>query len=723
MVYTSSTMAKVARWVVLGTLFLIPFLPLYVAEEAFFPFITGKNFLFRILIEIAVAGWLLLALLDKQYRPRFSWTLLLYALLAFWMFVADLFAVNPHKAFWSNFERMDGWVTLIHLFGFFLVAGSMLAAEKIRITWWRAFIAGVALTCGVGLLQIMGVLNINQGALRVDATFGNAIYFAVYLMFALGVTLWQAFASRGWIRWLLLALATIELVMLLLTGSRGPIIATFAAAGFATLWALWKAGKGARKAAVASLVGLIVVIGGFFLIRDTSFVQGQPVIARVATVFSVGEELETRLTIWSMALKGVAERPVTGWGQEGFSHVFNKYYEPSLYAQEAWFDRAHNTYLDWLIAGGIPAFLLFLALLASAVIALMRMPLASGERLMLLSLLVAYGIQALVVFDNLFAYVPLVMILVTAHAISSRPIPQVESLPVMSERQLGVVALPAVTAITVAIIWIVNVPNMTAAHDLIRAQQPTSSGPAQNLELYKQTLAHGSFASQEIREQLAAFSVRVAQEASISNELKEQFLRLAVSEMELEIKRSPNDARLLVEYAAIYRAAGDYENTLRLIDAAIAVSPKKQGLHLERAATLWTAGQQEAARTSFRAAYELDTSFKEPLVYLAASEVLSGRIVEARAFLLSEFGTTTIDSDVLWNAYANAEQYEDLLALQRLRILNTNDDPTQRLLLAKILAVAGRTAEARAEIAATIAAHPEAAKDGAALLAQIAGQQ
>ena len=37
------------RWVALGALFLIPLVPLVVANQFFFPFITGKAFFFRIL--------------------------------------------------------------------------------------------------------------------------------------------------------------------------------------------------------------------------------------------------------------------------------------------------------------------------------------------------------------------------------------------------------------------------------------------------------------------------------------------------------------------------------------------------------------------------------------------------------------------------------------------------------------------------------------------------
>jgi len=71
--HTGGITKQIARWVALSALFLIPITPLLVANSFFFPFITGKAFYFRILVEIGVAAWVLLALLDKQYRPRFSW--------------------------------------------------------------------------------------------------------------------------------------------------------------------------------------------------------------------------------------------------------------------------------------------------------------------------------------------------------------------------------------------------------------------------------------------------------------------------------------------------------------------------------------------------------------------------------------------------------------------------------------------------------------------------
>src|SRR3989344_2000687 len=101
---TEGTAKNIARWVALGALFLLPLAPLVVANSYFFPFITGKAFYLRILIEIAFFAWVVLALLDTNYRPRFSWIGASVVGFVLWMFVADIFALNVSKAFWSNFE-------------------------------------------------------------------------------------------------------------------------------------------------------------------------------------------------------------------------------------------------------------------------------------------------------------------------------------------------------------------------------------------------------------------------------------------------------------------------------------------------------------------------------------------------------------------------------------------------------------------------------------------
>jgi len=116
--------------------FAIPFIVLIISNSMFFPFITGKNFTFRILVEVIFAAWIILALYDAQYRPKFSWIAVSFVALLVVMFFADLLGKNPHQSFWSNFERMEGYVTLVHTFMYMIVAGSVLNTQKM---WDRFF--------------------------------------------------------------------------------------------------------------------------------------------------------------------------------------------------------------------------------------------------------------------------------------------------------------------------------------------------------------------------------------------------------------------------------------------------------------------------------------------------------------------------------------------------------------------------------------------------------
>src|SRR3989338_6124912 len=215
---SEGTAKQAARWVALGALFLLPFTPLIVANSYFFPFITGKAFYLRILIEIAVAGWVVLALLDKEYRPRFSWIGASVLGFVIWMFVADAFAPNALKAFWSNFERMEGWVLLVHLLGFFFAASAILRVEKKWRAWFLTSL-GVSVAIVVySLLQLSGTLAINQGSTRIDASLGNSAYLAIYFLFSVFIALWLALTeSHPWLKWSLIALAVIEVVLIFFT--------------------------------------------------------------------------------------------------------------------------------------------------------------------------------------------------------------------------------------------------------------------------------------------------------------------------------------------------------------------------------------------------------------------------------------------------------------------------------------------------------------------------
>lgn len=724
-------MKQAARWTAIIALFVIPFLPLYIAGELYFPFITGKNFIFRIAVEVALAAYVLLAIVDRRYRPKFSWILVVFAGFVVWMAVANVLGAHPSKAFWSNFERMDGWITLVHVFILFVVAGTMFSVENLWRRWWIFFVAVAAVVCGYGLLQLSGGTELHQGGTRLDAALGNAIYLAVYLMFSIFVAAWLAVTSRGWFRHSLLGFIAFAALILFFTGSRGPLVGLVGGIGFgATLWlvlSLWGAKDPKTRINIKFVAGVLAMlalaVGVLFITRDSAFVQENFMLSRAASVFSLNEELKVRGTIWGLALEGVKEDPLTGWGQEGFNQIFNKYYKPSLYEQEAWFDRAHNMYLDWLVAGGIPALLLFVVLMLLGVYALFRAPtLSRGARVILTSAVVAYAIQALVVFDNLFSYVPLAMLLAMGHGVFAKPSRLMGTLPeIRSETYTGFIGA-GVALVAVALIWNVNVPGMRAANHLVYAVSPSPNGAQENLSFFKKALDDGSFATQEIREQLVSFAAKTAADSKIPESIRTEVAAYALEEIGKEVALSPNDARLRVQYAISLESVGDDEASLAQMDKAIELSPKKQTLHINRGYKLYELGRVEEAREAYRYAYELDPSFDKVAFSTAAAIMLTGNLDEGKALLVEAVGTTTPDNDTVFYAYYETKQWDELIAVARARV-SAVGSPESRYRLAQALAASGRFVEARAEIAATIIDYPTTRADGEALLNRIPSVQ
>ena len=467
---------KFLKWALLGGLGLVFFIPFIIAggttfPNMFFPYITGKNFAFRILIELLLGLYMLLALREPKYRPRASYVLWALGAFVVWVGIATIFSVDPAKSFWSNFERMEGYVTVLHLFAYFLMVGAVATAEK----WWDR-IFQISITAGslqalysLGqLLHIGGLTPSSQSGARLDGTYGNATYLAVFMLFNIFFTLFmlvrQSHKRDALTSNILYGLALVlQVSVLYYTQTRGALLGFIGGLIIAGLYILWKARGGewqrVRKVALYGLGAVAVLIVLFFALRQTSFVQHSETLSRLASISLSSNN--ARFQIWNMTYQGFKEKPLLGWGQENFNFVFNKYYQPAMYNQEQWFDRAHNQFLDWLIAGGLPAFLLYVALFGLAVWAIIRSSvLSTPEQAILLGLLAGYAFNNLFVFDDLMSSVYFVLLLAFVHSFSGAKLPGFMFLSKpMSDRGIAVVA-PIVAVAVLGGAWILNAPGI-----------------------------------------------------------------------------------------------------------------------------------------------------------------------------------------------------------------------------------------------------------------------
>src|SRR3989344_4766010 len=597
-------------------LFAVLLIPLIVSTSLFFPFITGKAFFFRVVVEIVFCAWVLLAIRDRNYLPKKSWISILMLLFIGIVGIADIFGVNPAKSIWSNYERMEGWVTITHVAAYFFVAASVLN-ERLWMRYFKTSISVSTLLCVYGLFQLAGRIAINQGGLRLDATLGNAIYFAGFLLVNIFFTVFLLVREKSKnVRYVYVALILIHTIILYYTATRGAVLGLVGGLSLSScIILIWGKGwSGYRKAALGVVGGVLLLVLLFFAFRNTDFVRKDPVLSRFASISWSETKTHARGFIWPMAIKGFKERPILGWGQENFNIVFNKHYNP-LMDQEQWFDRTHNIILDWLIAAGILGALSYLSLFVAVLVLIWRRgTFTFVEKSILTGLFAAYFFHNMFVFDNLVSYLFFAAFLAYVHH-NSKPTEIKSFEKLESNDYLQKIAPGIVAVIIVVLLWGGNWKPYVANRTLLKAIQPQQASIESNKALFQKALAYETFGTQEIREQLFQRAIQIGQFVG-QESAKREFLTFAKEELDKQIAAAPNDARAYYFQGSFLAAFGLYKEAIPYLEKGREFSPEKQIILFTLGESYLNSGQGKKALEVLRYTYELDkTNFKAMKVY------------------------------------------------------------------------------------------------------------
>lgn len=651
-------MNKFLANVATGAIFLALFTPFVVASSMFFPFITGKAFFFRTMVEVAFAAWLVLAWRNPDYRPRRGLILWSFLTLVVAATLATVFSANVTKSIWSNFERMEGLITYLHLFGYFLVLTGLFQTKQI---WHRFFATSVGVSAAVSLYalaQFFGRAEIHQSGVRLDATLGNATYLAVFMLFNifLAAFLWLQAGTAKPVKWLYGASIILNIFVLYNTATRGAILGALAGLAVVALLAvILKSGR-SRKIGTGAIIALAVLAGGFWLARDSQIIQSSPVLSRFAGISLDDTTTQSRFLIWQMALKGVADRPILGWGPGNFQLVFSQYYNPAMCRQEPWFDRAHNVFIDWLVTTGVVGFAAYLALFVTGAYLLIRLALAhrsdsNNGLIILVGLLTAYGVNNLFVFDNLVSYLLFVATLAYIHFLTS------EDKPTVISREFGRTSIKVATGLTIVIVlaafYLTIIRPAQVATTLIKAISPIAAEiPADQqiiyrLETFRRALELGPAGRTEVREQLAAKTFEALSLLGGSDQNKQMFVNFASNELLANVEQNPGDARPPYLLGRLAAGLGDNENAIKFLTQALEISPSKQLIMFDLAGAYFSLRRNEEGIAIVKEAYELGPSCPDSTVNYAIVKLTEGDRAGARQVLVDGLGTTSVDHERL----------------------------------------------------------------------------
>ena len=357
----------IIRW----STYLILFTPLVISKSSFFPFVTPKTIYFRILAEIMLAAFIILAIFIPRYRPKINILTLTIVIFVGISVLTSFLGINLNRSFWSTYERMTGLFTLFHLLALFIILTSVFKKRK---DWEKILSVSII----VGVLLSLYVLTAQEISTRGGGTIGNTSFMATYLLFNIFFALilffekkaseWKVFAGIS----LLLMVVTV-----LASDARGAKVAMFT--GFALLflaYLLFSARKHLRK------IGIVLILSAVVLVVALAVWQPPFVQEGIDTLL---KQMNPRFVVWEKAWKGFLEKPILGWGPENFNTVFSKFFNPCMFVpecgREIWFDRAHNVVLDTLVTTGILGLLSYLLIFIVSFIWLFKTYLKTKETL------------------------------------------------------------------------------------------------------------------------------------------------------------------------------------------------------------------------------------------------------------------------------------------------------------------------------------------------------
>lgn len=403
---------NIVKYLLLAVVFIIP---LIYTGTLYFPYISGKAYVFRALIALAFFFWSWWLLDNSKSLPVQSGklkakSLLVIAIGIFFLtqILAATFGVDPRFSFFSGVERADGVI----MYGFFLLYFLMiLSVFKTDDDWKKLFYVFFGSAAASSLYVMVGGGDVGWLGSQIIGLFGNPAYFGGYLIFAIGFV-FLSLLFPGAPRKILYSLAAFLILVLILTQIRGVYVGFSGGVGlFCLLSFLFLRRENKRFAYACGAVILIgvVFLAGLFAAKNTPFVQDSYILSRITEIsdFNVSSVRE-RLLNWSIALKAFQDKPFLGYGPWNFGAAANKHYDYRLNSGEPWFDHPHNQPLGVLATSGIIGFAAYLFWIFAVIFLIYKI---SRQNKILSFILVgtfaAYFLQSLFLFDFMPVYLGL----------------------------------------------------------------------------------------------------------------------------------------------------------------------------------------------------------------------------------------------------------------------------------------------------------------------------
>jgi O-antigen ligase/tetratricopeptide (TPR) repeat protein len=295
--------------------------------------------------------------------------------LSAWWVLSSFFAIHVPTALYGMPGRYNGLFTHLAFAALFLTVASLPLGRNGALRILRILAVFLAVLSVHTLLLYYQVGPFRTEATRPYATIGNPVPLAAIIGLGLPFSVAALFTTNGrWPRILWGGLSVLYLSAALSTVSRGPLV------GIAVSFMVIIAGLlvvrrlNLRKAALAGAVALVALI----VVVALNYRHFEQLASRFKPILTLQVDLNTagRLLDLKAALLSIREHPVTGAGFEHFRIVYPRFRTAEEERQGLHWDitptMVHNGYAQTALDNGVPALLLYLMLVGSVVVVLLR---------------------------------------------------------------------------------------------------------------------------------------------------------------------------------------------------------------------------------------------------------------------------------------------------------------------------------------------------------------
>lgn len=393
-----------------------------------FPFVNYASFLYtgsttravNLIIFSSILGVIFsIGLFKKKNNVALPKSPIILSLLMYiiCIIISGLQGVSFGTSFWSVATRMTGIWYLLCLGFYILLLWPIISepSKQKRMIFW--IVLSTAVYSFLSFFGPEGLKFIFKEYVRDGFTFGNSTFAGMYIFGAFMLSLYNLFQAdkKKWWMYTLSVILVINPYILntaiwkgdftegILGESKASAYATFLS--LIVLFCIWIVSKiksaKTRSRLVYSLFGLsvlLMVFSAFSLLSPDGYLR---------KVY-LNQASGARPLVWEMSEKIIAQKPIFGYGPDNFERVFEAHYDNRLlqdeYGNEAWFDRAHNVFVDQSVDIGIAGLVFYILIYITTIFSLIYVFLNSkkSKDRTLASVLITYFVLHLAELQTAF---------------------------------------------------------------------------------------------------------------------------------------------------------------------------------------------------------------------------------------------------------------------------------------------------------------------------------